>query len=813
MDTISQDLRYGLRQLRKNPGFTAIAVLTLALGIAVNATMFSMVSAILLRRPPGVDPEHIAVVTSIDPASGFQADASQVSAPNFLAWRDSNHVFSEMAAADLFRTASLTSQRESQAVRAAAVSADFFQVLGVAAERGRTFITGEDQPGQDHEVILSHQLWEQDFGSDPSIIGRTVRINRENYTVIGVMPSSFRLLGYVSQLWLPLVLSSADQSAAAHRDRSLYLFARMKPGVTIEQAKAEFATFGQRAQAAFPDTEKGWGATARTLPDFLIYGFGIRSGLAVIMTTVGFVLLIACANVSGLLLARAVSRKKEIAIRASMGAGRLRIVRQLLTEGVVIALLGGAIGVALSFWGIRFMRDSLSTNLAIAALDLHLDTNVLFFSLGISIVCALLCSLVPSLRASRTDISTSLKDESRTASSGRSHARLRTVFVTGEISLALCLLIGTGLLFVGIFRIAHQNLGFQSKNLLTAGITLDEARYKDADHRIAFIRELLSRLQQLPGAAEAAVTSDLPASGAGRVTFHIQGQKESAANQGLSAFDFVVTPKYFQTAGIALQRGRAFTDVDVAKSPRVILVNQKFGEQFLNGADPLGKRLRLEVNGGASDWSEIVGVVNNVKPFSQTSTDSPEIYECFLQRPVPAFSVLVQTRSDPNSLGSVVRSAVAQIDPDLPLANLMSMTAVLDRQNSGDAFFSGILAGFAILALLLAGIGIYGLIAFSVGQRTHEIGIRMAVGARDHDILRMVLQQGIVMAGIGGAIGLALSIPLPRVFDAIFFDFHVREPRLYFVVPVIIFLVTVVATYVPALRAARVEPMKALRQE
>ena len=425
MDTILQDLRYGLRQLIKNPGFTAIAVVTLALGIAVNATMFSMVSAILLRRPPGVDPDRIAVVTSIDPASGFQADANQVSAPNFLAWRDSNHVFAELAAADVYRAASLTAEHESQAVSASAVSANFFHVLEVSAERGRTFSAGEDQPGQEHEVILSHQLWQRRFGSDASIVGRPVRINRENYTVIGIMPDSFRLLGYASELWLPLVLTPAERSADAHRDRSLFLFARMKPGVTIEQARAEFATLAQRAQAAFPDTEKGWGAMVRTLPDFLVYSFGIRSGLAVIMTTVGFVLLIACANVSGLLLARAMARRKELAIRSSMGAGRFRIIRQLLTESLIIALLGGGGGVLLSHSGIAVVRKGLSANPAIAALELHLDTNVLLFSVAISILCALLCSLAPALRASRIDVTTSLKDESRTVSAGRSHARLR----------------------------------------------------------------------------------------------------------------------------------------------------------------------------------------------------------------------------------------------------------------------------------------------------------------------------------------------------------------------------------------------------
>ena len=813
MDQFLQDLRYGLRQLRKNPGFTTIAVLTLALGIAVNATMFSLVSAILLRRAPGIAPDRVAVVTSIDPGAGFQSDASPVSAPNFLAWRESNHVFSAMAGVDLYRTASLTSQRESQAVRAAAVSANFFNILGVAAEQGRTFVVGEDQPGQDRVVILSHQLWQQNFGADPSIVGHTVRINRENYSVIGIMPNNFRLLGYACQLWMPLVLSQADQSAAAHRDRSLYLFARMKPGVSMEQANAEFATLAQGAQVAFPQTEKGWGAIVRTLPDFLVYSFGIRSALAVIMTTVGFVLLIACANVSGLLLARAVSRKKEIAIRSSMGAGRFRIARQLLTEGLMIALAGGAAGVLLSYWGIRFVRNSLSTNPAIDALELHLDTNVLLFSLGISILCAVLCSLVPSLRASRTDVTTSLKDESRTASSGRSHARLRMMLVTGEISLALCLLTGTGLLFVGIFRISHQSLGFQSQHLLTAGITLDEARYKDSEHRRAFVRDLVSKLQQIPGAASAAVTSDLPASGPGKVNLHIQGQPDPAPNQDLSASDYVATAGYFHTAGIALQQGRLFTDSDTATTPRVIVVNQKFVERFLNGSDALGKRVLLEVNGSTSDWSEIVGIVNDVKLFSQSTKESPEVYEAFPQRPVASFSLMVRTKSEPDSLGSVVRGVVSQLDTELPLSNLMSMAEVIDRQNTGDNFFARILAGFAVLALLLAAIGIYGLMAFTVGQRTHEIGIRMAVGAKNDDILRMIFMQGMKMAAIGGGIGLALSIPLPRVFDAIFFDLHIREPRLYFIVPTLIFLVTILATYVPALRAARVEPMNALRQE
>src|SRR4029077_8715792 len=440
-----QGLRFGARMLRKNPGFTAVAVVTLALGIAVNATMFSLVSAFLLRRPPGREPQRVVVVSSVNPNQAFQADAYPVSAPNYLAWRQANHVFADMAAADEYRTVNLTSQGQPEALRSAAVSPNYFRVLGVSPQLGRTFEDGEDQPGRDHVIVLSHDLWERQFGSDASLIGRTIRLNRENYTVIGVMPASFRLLGFPPQLWIPLVLTQ-DQTAAARTNRSLRVFARLKPGVALEQARAEEVTLARSAGESFPDTEKGWGASVRTLPDFLVYNFGIRSGLAVMMTTVGFFLMIACANVAGLLLARAAGRRKELAIRIALGAGRLRMIRQLLTEGLMIAFLGGSMGVLLADWGIHFVRANMTFNEAISAVPLRLDWNVLLFALGVSLLCAVLCGLAPALNASRTDINTNLKDESRAASPSRSQSRLRSVMVTGEIALALFLLIGTGLL-------------------------------------------------------------------------------------------------------------------------------------------------------------------------------------------------------------------------------------------------------------------------------------------------------------------------------------------------------------------------------
>src|SRR5579864_2916785 len=744
METFAKDLRLAVRMLLKKPGFTLVAVLTLALGIAVNATMFSMVSAFLVRRPPGRDPQRVAVVSSINPNGGFQADAYPVSAPNYLSWREANHVFSDMAAAAEDRFVNLALLGPSAAVgqpellRSAAVAPNYFGLLGVSPRLGRTFEPGEDQSGRDHVVILSHDLWERRFGSDVSAVGRVIRINREDYTVIGVMPETFRLLGFTPNLWTPLVITPADQTVAARNNRSLRLFGRLKPGVTIEQARAEVVTFARRAEDSFPDTEKGWGAAVRTLPDFLIYDFGIRNGLVVMMTTVGFVLMIACANVAGLLLARAAGRRKELAIRIALGAGRLRIVRQLLTEGLVIASLGGATGLLLSEWGIHFIRANMNFNEAISAVPLQLDSNVLLFALVVSLLCAVLCGIAPALNASRTDINTNLKDESRAASPSRSHTRLRSVMVVGEIALALFLLIGTGLLLHGISQIEQQNLGFHPDHLLTAAVSLDAAHYKDASQQSLFARDILPRLQQLPGAQAVAAASDLPATGPDSATLRIKGQPELPANQRLSALDVVVTTDYFRVAGIPLLRGRSFTEMDNSAAPHVLLVNQEFVHRLLHDQDALGQQILLDSNGPAPLWSEIVGVVGNVKTYSEDTHDDPEVYEPFLQRPVPSFSLMVLTSSDPNTLAPALRQAIAQVDPELPLARVMSMPTVIERQKGGNPFFTRVLASFAVLALILAAIGIYGLIAYSVGQRTHEIGIRIAMGAGAPKVMRMI---------------------------------------------------------------------------
>jgi predicted permease len=811
LEILFQDLRYAVRALFKNPGFTIAVVVTLALGIAVNATMFSLVSAFLLRRPGVNEPDRVAVVTSVNAARGFLPDTNPVSAPNYFAWREANNVFSDVSAADEYRTVSLTAQGKPEALSSAAVSSNYFNVVGVAAYFGRTFSEGEDQPGRDHVVILSHELWERRFGSDPSVIGSTIRLNRENYVVIGVMPATFRLLGFTPQLWTPLTLTLADRAAAARKDRNLYVFARLKPGVSVEQARLEIINLAHRSEQDFPETEKGWGAAVRTLPDFLVYNFGIRNGLAVMMTAVGFVLMMACANVAGLLLARATGRQKELGIRIALGAGRLRIIRQLLTEGLLNALLGGGVALVLAWWGISFVSTKMTFNEAISAVPLTLDRNVLLFTLGVSLFSAVLCSLAPALRASRTDINTILKAEGRAASAGRSHSRLRTILVTGEIALALFLLIGTGLLIRGIYLIEHQNLGFQPDHLLTAGLILDNARYKDPAQQTSFVRDITSRLQHIPGASAVAVASDLPATGPNTVTVQIKGEPDLPGNQALNTRDVVVSPGYFSAAEIPLLRGRTFTDMDNATASPVIVVNQEFVHRLLHDQEPLGKQLRLGVSGPAPKWCEIVGVVANVKNYSEAPDVDPTVFEAFFQRPLPSFSIMVRARTDPNSLSSDLRSAIEQADSDLPLDRVMSMTSVIDLQKGGDVLFVRMLAIFALLALLFAAIGIYGLIAYSVGQRTHEIGIRVALGAGSRQVLRMVLLEGLKMTAIGAALGLALSLPLPKVFGAMFTGINFVEPGVYFIVPLAIIAVSMLATYIPARRAASVDPTIALR--
>jgi putative ABC transport system permease protein len=814
LESILADVRFALRQLIKSPGFTATAVITLALGIAINATMFSMVSGFLMGHVPARDPERVVVLSSVNPDGSMQPDANPVSAVNYLDWKQNTRMFPEMAASSDDRAGSLSAPGEQpEAIGYSAVTANYFSTLGVAPQLGRGFVAGEDEAGHDHVAVLSHSLWERRYGSDPSVIGRTVRLNREDYVIAGVMPQDFRMLGFSPKLWTPLVLAASDRAPEARSNRYLHVFARLAPGVTLKEVRAQMQVVAQQAQRDFPATESRWGASARTMGDFLIYDFGIRQALAIIMTVVVFVLLIACANVAGLLLTRAVGRQKELAVRMALGASRIRMVRQLLTEGLMIALMGGVLGVLLSYFGIRLVRTGLSFNDAISEVPVSLDKNVMLYAAAISIAAALLSSLVPAVKASRAAVNADLKNETRGGSAGRSHGRLRAVLVGGQIAMALFLLTGSGLLIRGVYLLDHQKLGFTHEHLLTAGVALDQARYPDASKQKQFAHNLTAQIEQIPRVESVAVASDLPATGPGSVPIHVKDREQARANEKHTSTSMVVSPEYFSVAGVPILRGRGFTAADHPGTPRVAVVSQEFVRRYFPGQDAIGKQIELDIPGSPAESCEIIGIASDVKSFSEFPQIDPAVYESFEQRPLAGFSVMVRSSADPATLADSLRSTVAGLDPELPLLRVMSMDGVIDAQRNGNPLFEKLLATFAVLALILSAIGIYGLIAYSVGQRTQEIGIRMALGAKAADISRMVLREGLKIAAIGSAIGIAIAIPLPKVFNAMFSGLIFGAPAVYPVVLTIMLIVALAATFVPAYRAARVDPSRALRND
>jgi predicted permease len=813
LESILADARFALRQLWKSPGFTATAVLTLSLGIAVNATMFSMVSAFLLPRLPGKDAQKMVVLSSVDPNRSFAPDTNPVSVPNYMAWRADRRVFDEIAAQDDGRIGNLSGPERPEAIPYASITPNYFNVFGAIPQLGRTFAAGEDAPGRNHVAILSFGLWKNRYGSDPTIVGRSIRLDRQDYTVVGVMAADFRIIGFTPQLWTPLTLSAADETPAARKNRYLYLFARLAPGATLQQARAEMNVMARRAQQDFPETEKRWGTAVRTLPDFQVHNFGIANALAVIMTMVSFVLLIACANVTGLLLTRGAARRKELAIRISLGASRVRVVRQLLTEGLMIAVAGGGLGLLLTILGIRLLRAGLTFNDAMSSVPVTLDRHVLVFCACISLISAVLSSLAPALKASHAHIETDLRSESRTASAGRARGRLRGVLVGGEIAMALFLLIGSCLIIRGIYQLEHQRLGFRLDHLLTASVVLDHARYGDAEQQTKFVRDVLARLQQIPGAESVAVASNLPATGGDRVPIRLEGEPKAPAGGERNALNVAVTPGYFSTAAIPLLSGRAFTEADDSKVSPVAVVNQEFARRFFGTQNAIGKRILIESEGAKPAWTEIVGVASDVKAFSEETRVDPQVYRPFLQQPVASFSLMLRTNVEANSLIPALRHAVAELDSELPLLAVMNMDGVIESQRGGDPVFTKMLTIFASLALILAAIGIYGLIAYSVSQRTQEVGIRLAFGAKRSDISRMILREGLKVAAIGSAIGLVIAVPLPTLFNSMFVGIRFGAPALYPIVLATVLIVAALATLLPARRATRIDPLVALRTE
>ncbi len=814
LEVLLQDLRFGVRMLAKNAGFTMVATITLALGIAANATIFSFVSAVMLKRPPVSEPGRVAVVSAISPVISWGVNLNPFSAPNYFAWKKQNQVFVDMAAADPYASASLTGDGSPERVSVMRATANYFSVLGVSTLLGRTFADGEDQAGREHVVILSHELWERRFAADRNVVEKMIRLNGANYKVIGVMPPTFVLQSFQVQMWMPIVLSEGQQNAAARENRNLYLFARLKPGVTIAAANAEFARLAKTAEQTFPDTDKGWGATVLTLQDHMIRQFNAGPAFVLLTSAVGFVLLIACANIAGLLLARATGRGKEIAVRVALGAGRLRMLRQLLTEALLLAALGGSAGLALTFWGSRLLKSALGFNEEVRILDLSVDARVFVFTAAVSLLAAIVFGLAPALKAGTSDVYTILKNAGGKASAGSAQNRLRSVLVIGEVALAVVLLTGTGLMIKGVVDGMRKGLGFEQSHVLTAFVSLADSRYPDAGKQNAFYRALLTKLENLPGAASAAIASTLPAGGANEISFRLKGQENLPPGERSKSRYFVVSPEFFHAAKIRLIGGRVFSEMDGPASHAVAVVSEVFAQRYFPKGGAIGQQVMIDTGGeSGGSWREIIGIVGNVKGWPLEAADDPEMYESYLQRPAAEMALLVRTTGNPDTFAPELRNAIWSIDKDQPIASVMNLEDRIGNQIAGEQLFISMLGIFATLALVLSGVGLYGLVAYTVGLRTQEIGIRMALGANKKRILGQVVGDGMKLALIGTAVGMAVALPLPKVIEGLMMNFRVSGGWVYALIPGAIMLVAFLACYVPAQRAARVDPMVALRYE
>jgi len=819
METLLQDVRFGLRTLRSNPGFTAVAVVTLALGIAANTTIFSAVNGWMLRPPRIKDPAGVVVVVTVDPAKGpgWEWDRQPVSASDFVAWREQSHAFEDMVASE-WSDFALTRKGDPERFSGTRVSASYFQMLGVSPALGRTFLPDEDQPGHAQVVILSDALWQRRFGSSPNVVGTTVRLNDESYTVIGVMPSSYRLGVYGPQLWTPLVFAPESILPAARGNRSLEVLARLKSGVSVEAAKAEMAALAQRSDQTYPGTTKGWGATAMPLQQFIADEFRVASRL--LMGVVLFVLLIACANIASLQLSRAAERQREFAVRAALGASRFRLVRQLLVESLLIAFVGAALGLLLASWGVDLFRSGLnwSDYVRSMALEVAIDHSVLAYTLGLSVLAAILFGLAPALHQTRLDLHSTLKEGGRAGSHSRTRNRAHNVLVTAEIALALALLIGAGILIQGFFDGSDAGLGIDPNQVLTAHISLSSTHYKDPAKQAAFFQDAIQRLEALPGVISAGATNPLAPSateGGRAVTFSIAGQPVVSRTERARTDYFAISPDYFRTLRIPLIRGRNFLPSDSAQASPVAVVNQAFARRYLPNEQPVGNHVRLDTSASdRPDWSEIVGVVGGVKDPAGERTDRPQVYEPYLQRPSSAMTLAVRTTSDPAAFAPILRRAVWGIDKDQPVNRVQTMHQVIADYRAGGVVMNSLMGIFAGVGLALAMVGVFGVMAYTVAQRTHEIGIRMALGAQKSDVLRMVVRKGMVLGACGVGIGLALAAPLiwlPIIpEDVMPFD---RRALVFLAVAFLISLAVLLASYIPARRATKVDPMVALRCE
>ncbi|MEK6285158.1 MAG: ABC transporter permease [Acidobacteriota bacterium] len=817
METLLHDARYAVRTLLRSPGFSTVAVLVLALGIGANTAIFSVVNGVLLKALPFPEPDRLVALSE----SSTKSPVMAVAYPNYLDWRARQGVFENLGAR-MPAGGVLTGDGEPERVIGRWVTASFFPTLGVRPQLGRFFDEVEDKAGAERVMVISYGLWQRRFGGDPDLIGKTIFYNSEGWTVIGVTPRGFDYYGQTNvnnDFFIPLGHLAGQPYMGDRHSHVVFVTGRMKPGVSIEQARTEMNTISAQLEEEHPASNTGNSAALTSFLDD--YVGDSRPALLVISAVAGFVLLIACANVANLLLARAASRQKEIALRIALGAGRWRVVRQLLTESLVLAFAGGALGLLIAVWGVDLLIKLNPDGLPRLE-DIAVDPRALGFTLLVTLLTGVTFGLAPALQTSKVDLNDALKEGGRQASGGRGARRLRAALVIGEVALSLMLLIGAGLLVKSFRQLMQVDPGFDARNVLTMRLRLADAKYREASQTTGFLKEVMRRVTTLPGVRHVSVATGFPLGRGSDNGYWIEGQPEpQKPGDWSSAVSQSVSEDYHQTLGIALLTGRYFTERDTADAPPVIIVDENFVRRHFEGHSinsALGTRLRF--GGSGEPWREIVGVVSPVRHVGLEEVGRLGIYRPWLQinpRWLADFTrsmdLIVKTDTEPESFVAAIKGEVQTVDRDVPLGNVQTLASLLDESIAPRRFSLFLVALFAVIALLLGTVGLYGVMSYAVTQRTREFGIRVALGAQRNDVLRLVIGQGIVLSLSGVALGLAGSFALTRLMSSLLFSVSATDPITFVVVSLLLTSVALAACYLPARRATKVDPMIALRYE
>lgn len=820
MGTILQDVQFGLRMLAKHRLATLVSILALAVGIGANTAMFSLCEAFLLHPAPFENADRI--VALIDSRPQQNIDMNAIAPATYFDWQKEARSFDRLAAY-AWQEVNLTGEGNPQKVNAFRISANLFEMLGVQPQLGRAFIGEEEQPGKDQEIVLGHALWEQRYASDPQILGKSVKVDGKSYTVVGVMGKGFDF-PLPAEAWLPLAI---DVKGREQRDnRWLLVLGRLKPGVSFSEASAEMQAIAQRQADAYPDTNKGWELRPKPLAVFMT-GTLTRQYNLLLMGAVGFVLLIACADVANVQFARVAGRTNEFAVRAALGGSRWRVIRQLLIESILLAACGAVVGLFLAQWAIQMILSHMPPDVArfIAGWkSIRLDSGAFLFTLAIVAVSGVLSGIAPSLLASRENLAESLKEIGRGSTSSRARGRLRGALVVAEISLALILLVGAGLLVKNFKGLLNVNESYSPRTLLTMNLTLPQEQYATQPQQLAFFEQVLQRLNSLPGVQSAAIVTHLPYSEGGLVgedPFSILERPASKRGEQQDAIVENIAPSYFRMMNITLRDGRLLNDSDGANTTKVVVISESLARRYFPGENPLGKHISTGRNpSDTSDndtsehpWWTVVGVVDDVHYSWISKEEIPTIYGSFRQWPPFYTGIALRAAKDPTQLISAVHREIAAVDPELPLYNIKPMDRAITESIIGIAYVATMMAVLGVIALILASVGVFGVMSYSVSERIHEIGVRMSLGAQTRDIVRMVLRGGMLLTVAGLAIGLPIAFVLARALSSLLFGVEAADPFSFIGLPLLLAAVAALASYLPARRASRVDPLVALRYE